>query len=75
MKYFAFRRKKDKKFVAGTDFNYSPPHSIFVDDYRPILLLTISDLHRERMRRQINLKYYDIVMLEVKELKEFMVGE
>lgn len=59
--YYAIRRKKDKKLVSGTDFNYAPPRQIMVDDYRTPKLFVELELSYEIPRRHINLKYYEII--------------
>jgi len=66
MKYYAIKRKKDGKFVSGTDFRYSPPHCRFANEYMPPLLLAAYNLDLEIRRRGINLKNYKIVVVEVK---------
>lgn len=69
MKYYAIKRKKDGKFISGTDFRYSPPRSIFADEFRPPLLITEYNIENTIIHRYINRKYYDIVPVEVKEIK------
>ena len=69
MKYYAIKRKKDGKFISGTDFRYCPPRSIFADEFRPPLLIAEYNIKFSLLYRKINLKYYDIVSVEVKEIK------
>lgn len=72
MKYYAIRRKKDKKLVSGSDFRYYPPHCIMADEYRPPLLIPAVKycfLTTEMLRRKINLKRYEIITVEINEVQ------
>lgn len=72
MKCYVIRRKKDGKFVSGTDYHYYPPHSILISsaDYRTPLLLPINKdfIETEINRRGINMKNYELILVELKEL-------
>lgn len=68
MKYYAIKRKKDGKFISGTDFRYNPPRSIFANEFKPPLLIAEYNISSTLLYRHINRKYYDIVSVEVKEI-------
>lgn len=72
MKYYALKRKKDGAFMSGHDFRYYPPHFIKADEYRPPMIFSAEELMRskeiETMHRKINLKNYEWVLVEVKEI-------
>ena len=63
----AIQRKKDGAYVADTDFRYYPAHSVMADDNRqPLLLPNDEKFLREEMEiRHINLKNYQLVVVEV----------
>lgn len=69
MKYYAIKRKKDGKFISGTDFRCYPPRSIFADEFKPPLLIAEYNISSTLLYRHINRKYYDIVSVEVREIK------
>lgn len=62
--FFAIQRKKTKEFVTGTNFSYGP-HRQITDPYSPPLLISGYRLEAELKRRQVNLKTYDVVMVNV----------
>lgn len=59
--YFAFRNKKTRKYISGTDFRYNPPHQIAADKYTPPKLFTEHQIATEIIVRKINLERYEIV--------------
>ena len=63
----AIQREKDGKYVADSDFRYYPAHSVMADDNRQPLLLSNDEkfLREEIDIRQINLKNYQLVVVEV----------
>lgn len=71
MKCYVIKRKKDSKLISGTDYRYYPPHSILIEnaDYRTPLLLPINReiIEGEVHRRGINMKNYELVLVELKE--------
>ena len=67
--YYAIRNKRTMQYISGTDFNYSPPRQIKASALRPPKLLTGAELNFEIKHRQINLKYYEIVTVRIKEIE------
>lgn len=71
---YVIRRKKDGAIVTGTDYRYSPRHQILQYPTKPPLILSDYDgeipesIQMEIKRRGINLKYYEIVPVEIKQL-------
>lgn len=63
--YFAIRHKVSKKFISGSDFRYTPPHSIFADELRPPMLFNSVRIKPEIQRRGINMKNYEVVLITV----------
>ena len=70
MTYYAIKRKKDGKFLAGSDYRYFPPHTRFANEYMPVKLFAEIDLDIELKKRRINLQRYQVVKVEVKEEEE-----
>ncbi len=69
--YCAIRRKKDNRFVSGTDYRYHPPHQIFADETRPPLLIPQNSLETEIAVRHINLKHYETIFVFLCEVRKF----
>jgi len=66
MVFYAIKNKKTGKLITGTTWN---DRQLFSDIYPPKLFdKTIIDT--EIKCRKINLKYYKIVKVEIKELEE-----
>ncbi len=71
---YVVRRKKDGKLVTGTDFRHFPRHQILQYPTKPPLIISDYDgdlpesVESEIKNRGINLKYYDIVPIEIKQL-------
>jgi hypothetical protein len=67
MKYYAIQHKETGRFVAGTDFSRvdGQLRQIYASENRPPLLIGGERLRIELMRRHINLKRYQIVIVEV----------
>lgn len=74
-KFFAFRNKRTKQFVSGTDYRYYPPHCIMCDPYRRPLLVSGLFLKNEIAKRNINLKRYEVVLVELKVIQEVNANE
>lgn len=73
MKYYALKRKSDGAFMSGHDFRYYPPHFIEADEISPPMLFSADEqlrmgIENENIRRKTNLKRYEWVLVEVKEL-------
>lgn len=68
---YAVRRKKDGALVTGTDYRYFPRHQILQYPTKPPLILSDYDgdipecVENEIKCRGINLKYYEIVPVEI----------
>lgn len=69
MLYYAIRNKRTLQYISGTNYNYSPPHQIKASAFRSPKLFTGDELNFEIKRRAINLKYYEVVAVEIKEIK------
>lgn len=71
---YVIRRKKDGALVTGTDFRHFPHSQILRYPTRPPLIISDYDgnlpesLESEIKNRCINLKYYEIVQIEIKQL-------
>ena len=76
---YVIRRKKDGALVTGTDYRYSPRHQILQYPTKPPLIISDYDgdlpenVECEIKHRGINLKYYEIVPVEIKQLAAVMV--
>ena len=70
--WFVVRRKKDGKYVSGTDYNYSPPHSILCSELKPPRLFNALELRTEIEAREINLDKYEV--LQISEIKVMSLG-
>lgn len=69
---YVIRRKKDGAIVTGTDYRYYPRHQILQYPTKPPLIISDYDgeiqesVQTEIKRRGINLKYYEIVPIEIR---------
>ena len=59
--WYAFKNKRNGKFIHGTDFRYSPPRQRLTAPLRPSMFFTELQLETEIRRRHISLKQYEIV--------------
>lgn len=62
--FYAIQRKDTKEFVTGTNFSYYPYRQI-TSTSRPPLLLSGYNLEAELKRRNINLKRYQVVQVNI----------
>lgn len=73
---YVIRRKKDGALVTGTDYRYYPRHQILQYHTKPPIIISDYDgeipenIQREIKHRGINLKYYEIVPVEIKPITE-----
>ena len=69
MTYYAIRNKRTRKYIGGTDFSYKDgkPRQIPSSSLRPPLLFSGAELKAEIRVRRINLKYYEVVAVEVRQ--------
>ena len=68
--FYAIKHKVSGDFVLGTDYNYSPPRQrICTPDDVP-LLLSESVLDSNLKARHINLKRFEVVPVEIREVAE-----
>lgn len=71
---YVIRRKKDGALVTGTDYRYYPRHQILQYPTKPPLIISDYDgelpesIQEEIKHRGINLKYYEIVPVEIRQL-------
>ena len=71
---YVIRRKKDGALVTGTDYRYYPHHQILKYPTKPPLIISDYDgelpesIQAEIKHRGINLKYYEIVPIEIKQM-------
>ena len=76
---YVIRRKKDGALVTGTDFRRFPRRQILRSPTCPPLIISDYDgdlpesLESEIKNRCINLKYYEIMPVEIKQLAAGMV--
>ena len=71
--YYAFRNKRTKKLISGTDYRYNPPHQIAASEWRPPLIISAAHkniLEATILNRRINLKRYEVVEVDVVLTKE-----
>lgn len=66
--WYAIKHKASGRFLYGTDFNYTNCRQRLSDDLCAPRLFSRIDLRRELLRRHINLKKYEIVPIQLKEL-------
>jgi hypothetical protein len=67
MKYYAIQHKETGRYISGTDFSRADgqPRQIYATTERPPLLLNGERLSAELKRRNIDLKHYAVVVVEV----------
>lgn len=67
--FYAIKHKKSGKYIQGTDYNYSPPRQRMceTEDDAP-LLLNEAVLDTNLKARRINLKLYEVVPVEIREV-------
>ncbi len=72
-KLYAFKNRRNGKYITGTDFGYYPHHQIMSISRRPLLVCDENFdgifIRTEIAHRMINLKTYKIVEVEIKEVK------
>ena len=61
---YAVKHKATGKLITGTDFRY-PNHRQIISEYQPPLLFTDYDLSQEIQHRNINMKRYTVVRVNV----------
>jgi len=61
---YAIRSKRNGKYVTGTDFRVFPTRQILYEG-RPPLIFNGIMISCEVKRRRINLKYYEIVPVDI----------
>ncbi len=66
--WYAIRHKKSGKYLYGTDFNYDRNRQQLSDDLRSPMLFSRRDLEFQIIHRQIDLKYYEVVPVQLKEV-------
>lgn len=68
--FYAIKHKISGNFIRGTDYNYSPPRQrICTPDDAP-LLLSESVLDSNLKARRIDLKNFEVVPVEIREVTE-----
>ena len=67
MKYYAIQNKQTGRFVAGTDYRYSPRRQVYADEDRaPLLLPTDPRIYRADLEvRNISLNRFNLVEIEI----------
>lgn len=65
--WYAIKHKKSGKYLHGTDFNYNSNRQRLSDDLCPPNLFSRISLEVEIIRRQIDLRYYEVVPVQLKE--------
>lgn len=68
MKIYAFKNRRNGKYITGTDFRCYPYRQI-MSDFRTPLLVTESDLEYQIKHRGINKKTYKSVEVKICEVK------
>ncbi len=68
MQYYAIQHKETGRFVSGTDFSRADGKvwQIFATPERPPLLIGGENLSSELKHRHIDLKKYNLVIVEVR---------
>ena len=66
--WYAIRHKKSGKYIYGTDFNYDRNRQRLSDDLCPPMLFSRISLEVEIIHRQIDLRYYEVVPVQLKEV-------
>lgn len=69
MTYFAIRNKRTGQYISGTDFSYrdGKPRQMLSSAFRPPRLFSGLEIDTEILVRRINLKYYEVVPVEVRQ--------
>ena len=69
MTYYAIRNKRTGLYISGTCHSYSDgkPRQISSSATRPPRLFSEVELRPEIRARKINLKYYEVVAVEVRQ--------
>lgn len=69
MTYYAIRNKRTGKYISGTDYSCKDgkPRQIMHSALRPPRLFNGVELRAEMLVRRINLKYYEVVAVEVRQ--------
>jgi hypothetical protein len=72
MKYYAIQEKATGRFISGTDFSRADgkPRQMFVTPSRAPLLISGDRLGSELRHRHIDLKHYEVVVVEVRKVEE-----
>lgn len=68
MIYYAFKNRRNGKLISGTDFRTNPYRQILANEYRRPLILNKIQIETEMRSRNINLKTYKIVEVEIIEV-------
>ena len=63
--WYAIRNKKTGKYLYGTDFNFDKPRQRLTDENCPPKLFSAFDIEIELYRRQIDLRFYEVVEIEL----------
>lgn len=68
MQYYAIQHIRSGRFISGTDFSRidGKPRQIFSDALRPPKLFNGEELSTQIKLRNINLKNYRVVVVEVR---------
>ena len=68
MQYYAIQHKRSGRFISGTDFSSTngKPRQIYSNSLRPPKLFNGEELTDEIKLRNINLKNYRVVVVEVR---------
>ena len=72
MKYYAIREKATGRFISGTDFSRvdGRPRQMFASPSQPPLLLSGERLGYELKRRRIDLKRYEVLVVEIRKAED-----
>lgn len=65
---YAIKNRKTGQYITGTNYRYNPPHQITSGYHGPLLFPVMPTV--ECLLRQVSMKYYKIVMVELVELTE-----
>lgn len=66
---YAVKQKKSGRLISGTNYRFHPHRQILSDDFSPPLLFTGKQLLGELKHRTVSNRYYDVVVVEVREVK------
>ena len=75
MPFYGFKNKRTGKYITGTDYRYNPRHQIMFDHKPPLMVYDDEFCHgrlieTEVLCREISLKQYELVRLNVVEEKD-----